>query len=195
MEHVNSSSPVNSTLGNDSCCDIQDVPQTFFITTYGLVFLLGLVLNGITVRVYFCQAQRRPSSVTVYLKNLVVADFLLSLCIPLRIANYASRSVMRRVYCSFGASAFYLNMYASILFMDYIAANMYASRNSFSQINFSMHAHWYCSSCLRNKPWLFRLFKLDILGSRALLDLKLYWGTGPYSYPFFFFLACCTMHY
>ncbi|XP_046907884.1 P2Y purinoceptor 14 isoform X1 [Hypomesus transpacificus] len=125
MEHVNSSSPVNSTLGNDSCCDIQDVPQTFFITTYGLVFLLGLVLNGITVRVYFCQAQRRPSSVTVYLKNLVVADFLLSLCIPLRIANYASRSVMRRVYCSFGASAFYLNMYASILFMDYIAANRY----------------------------------------------------------------------
>ncbi|XP_067102401.1 P2Y purinoceptor 14-like [Osmerus mordax] len=125
MEHVNSSSPVNRTLGNDSCCDIQDVPQTFFITTYGLVFLLGLVLNGITFRVYFCQAQQHPSSVTVYLKNLVAADFLLSLCLPLRIANYASGSVMRRVYCTFGASAFYLNMYASILFMEYIAANRY----------------------------------------------------------------------
>ena len=28
--------------------------------------------------------------------------------------------------------------------------------------------------------------------AEALLDIKLYWGTGPYSYPFFFFQACCA---
>ncbi|KAM9363746.1 P2Y purinoceptor 14-like [Symphorus nematophorus] len=62
----------------------------------------------------------------VYLKNLAAADFLLCLCLPIRIINYASNSVtIRLVYCNFGASALFLNMYASILFMGYIAANRY----------------------------------------------------------------------
>lgn len=97
--------------------------------TVGVLFLfpeqVGLVLNGFTLRVYFCGTQQHmASSVTIYLKNLAAADFLISLCLPLRIVNYASSSVpVRRVYCNFGASAFYLNMYASILFMGYIAAN------------------------------------------------------------------------
>ncbi|KAG7233784.1 hypothetical protein INR49_006589 [Caranx melampygus] len=99
----------------------------FLMVLYSLVFLVGLVLNGFTLRVYFCSTQQHmSSSVTIYLKNLAAADFLISLCLPLRIVNYASSSVpVRRVYCNFGASAFYLNMYASILFMGYIAANRY----------------------------------------------------------------------
>ena len=86
---------------------------------------MGLILNGFTLRVYFCRAQQQmSSSVTIYLKNLAAADFLISLCLPMRILNYSSNSVsIRRAYCNFGASAFYLNMYASILFMGYIAAN------------------------------------------------------------------------
>ncbi|CDQ69262.1 unnamed protein product [Oncorhynchus mykiss] len=61
------------------------------------------------------------------MQNLAAADFFLSLCLPLRIANYATHNstIMRHVYCNFGATAFYLNMYASILFMEYIAANRY----------------------------------------------------------------------
>ncbi|KAM4627692.1 P2Y purinoceptor 14-like [Polymixia lowei] len=91
-----------------------------------LVFLAGLVLNGFTMRVYFCRAHQHSSSVTVYLKNLAAADFLLCLCLPLRVAHYASHSPpVHWAYCHFGASAFYLNMYASILFMGYIAANRY----------------------------------------------------------------------
>lgn len=84
-----------------------------------------MFLNGFTLKVYFCQTQQQAaSSVTIYLKNLAAADFLMSLCLPMRIANYASSSVhLRQVYCSFGSSALYLNMYASILFMGYIAAN------------------------------------------------------------------------
>ncbi|TNN28625.1 P2Y purinoceptor 14 [Liparis tanakae] len=85
----------------------------------------GLLLNGFTLKVYFCRAPRPAAgSVTVYLKNLAAADFLVSLCLPIRITNYASGSAsVRRVYCTFGASAFYLNMYASIAFMGYIAAH------------------------------------------------------------------------
>ncbi|XP_068601794.1 P2Y purinoceptor 14-like [Brachionichthys hirsutus] len=113
---------------SQTCSGQVDAPaHLFFIVAHSLVFLVGLFLNGFTLRFYFFQAQQpAPSSVTVYLKNLAVADFLVSLCLPLRIANYASSSIaVRQVYCNFGASAFYLNMYASILFMGFVAANRY----------------------------------------------------------------------
>uniref|UniRef100_A0A3Q4GIU4 G-protein coupled receptors family 1 profile domain-containing protein n=1 Tax=Neolamprologus brichardi TaxID=32507 RepID=A0A3Q4GIU4_NEOBR len=56
---------------------------------------------------------RHVSSVTIFLKNLAAADFLISLCLPLRIMKYANikSEIIRKVYCNFGASAFYLNMY------------------------------------------------------------------------------------
>ncbi len=100
-----------------------------FIFAYSLVFLVSLVLNCITMRVYFFSNQRVQSSVTVYMKNLAAADFFLCLCLPLRIAHNATYSItIRNIYCSFGATAFYINMYASILFMDIIAANRYATQ-------------------------------------------------------------------
>ncbi|KAI4901368.1 hypothetical protein NFI96_014163 [Prochilodus magdalenae] len=118
---------LNTTTATSSTCVRTEVPaHPFFIFAYCLVCLVSLALNAITMRVYFCSSQRLRSSVTVYLKNLAAADFFLCLCLPLRIANYASKSLtMRRIYCNFGATAFYFNMYASILFMDYIAANRY----------------------------------------------------------------------
>ncbi|XP_072547272.1 P2Y purinoceptor 14 [Salminus brasiliensis] len=109
-----------------SCVQKEVSSHPLFIFAYCLVCMVSLALNAITMRVYFCTSQQLQSSVTIYLKNLAAADFFLCLCLPLRIANYASRSLtMRRIYCSFGATAFYFNMYASILFMDYIAANRY----------------------------------------------------------------------
>lgn len=88
-----------------------------------------MFLNGFTLRVYFCRAQQlTSSSVTIYLKNLAVADFLIVLCLPIRIANYTSSSTqLQQIYCNFGAVAFYLNMYASILFMGYVSANRLVS--------------------------------------------------------------------
>uniref|UniRef100_A0A3Q0SS53 G-protein coupled receptors family 1 profile domain-containing protein n=1 Tax=Amphilophus citrinellus TaxID=61819 RepID=A0A3Q0SS53_AMPCI len=87
----------------------------------------GLFLNGFIMKFYFDGArQHAPSSLMVYLKNLTAADFLLCLSLPLRITHYVSSSVIiQTLYCSFGASAFFLNMYASIIFMGYIAANRY----------------------------------------------------------------------
>uniref|UniRef100_A0AAQ5YDN0 G-protein coupled receptors family 1 profile domain-containing protein n=1 Tax=Amphiprion ocellaris TaxID=80972 RepID=A0AAQ5YDN0_AMPOC len=100
------------------CNPVDASARLFFMIIYSLVFLVGLLLNGFTLRTSSC--------VTIYLKNLAAADFLLSLCLPIRITYYASDSFqVRLVYCNFGASTFYLNMYASILFMGYIAANRY----------------------------------------------------------------------
>uniref|UniRef100_A0A3Q4GBL0 G-protein coupled receptors family 1 profile domain-containing protein n=1 Tax=Neolamprologus brichardi TaxID=32507 RepID=A0A3Q4GBL0_NEOBR len=65
-----------------------------------------------TSPVYLCRDWPEVSnSLIVYLKNLTAADFLLCLCLPLRITYYASSSpIIRRLYCSFGASAFFINM-------------------------------------------------------------------------------------
>ncbi|XP_028856000.1 P2Y purinoceptor 14 [Denticeps clupeoides] len=116
-----------SKVSNGSeCARSRDEASPFFAIAYALVFLVSVALNGVALRAYFCRPRRHSSSVTVFLRNLAVADLFLSLCLPLRIANYASSvPVVRHVYCSCGASAFYLNMYASILFMEYIAANRY----------------------------------------------------------------------
>uniref|UniRef100_A0A3B5A8R5 P2Y purinoceptor 14-like n=1 Tax=Stegastes partitus TaxID=144197 RepID=A0A3B5A8R5_9TELE len=86
---------------------------------------IGFFLNGFILRFYFCQAQQQASStIMIYLRNLAAADFLLCLSLPLRIANYISKSnTLHLVHCNFGATALYVNMYASILFMGYIAAN------------------------------------------------------------------------
>ncbi|MEQ2307717.1 hypothetical protein AMECASPLE_021071 [Ameca splendens] len=116
---------IMNTSNSTSCEPVHQPANMFFVFIYSLIFLVGLVLNGFTLRVYFCVAQRQASSsVTIYLKNLAASDFLISLCLPLRIINFSTKSTLiRQVYCNFGASAFYLNMYASILFMGYIAAN------------------------------------------------------------------------
>ncbi|XP_036951797.1 P2Y purinoceptor 14-like isoform X2 [Acanthopagrus latus] len=120
---VNQSTATNQTAV-DGCVDVDTSADPFFIVVYSLVFLAGFSLNAFIMKFYFCRAHRQASSsMTVYLKNLAAADFLLCLCLPIRITKYVSTT--RLVFCHFGFSAFFLNMYASILFMGYIAANRY----------------------------------------------------------------------
>ncbi|XP_053176299.1 P2Y purinoceptor 12-like [Scomber japonicus] len=109
-------------------CDALDTTaHLFFMPVYTLVFVVGLVLNSLTLKVYFCSAQKQVSRVMmVYLRNLAASDFVLCLCLPLNIANYVSSSAnFRLVYCIVVDATFYLNTYTSILFMGYIAANRY----------------------------------------------------------------------
>ncbi|XP_037835816.1 P2Y purinoceptor 14 isoform X2 [Kryptolebias marmoratus] len=86
---------------------------------------VGLVVNSFILWFHCCRVRRRvASSLMIYLRNLSAADLLLCFSLPLRIINYTSSSDTL-LYCSFGASALFLNMYASILFMGYISANRY----------------------------------------------------------------------
>ncbi|XP_077063485.1 P2Y purinoceptor 14-like [Siphateles boraxobius] len=116
----------NTTNSTQGSCGVSEMPaRAFFISVYSLVFLASLALNSIAIYVYFCKSTSQ-SSITVYLKNLVIADMFVCLCLILRITKYANTSVeIQRIYCNFGAPASYLNMYSSILFMGYIAANRY----------------------------------------------------------------------
>uniref|UniRef100_A0A3P9C6X3 G-protein coupled receptors family 1 profile domain-containing protein n=1 Tax=Maylandia zebra TaxID=106582 RepID=A0A3P9C6X3_9CICH len=106
---------INVTSSSNQTCDaVNTSAYPFFMLVYSLVPVLSIL------------SQRASSSLKIYLKNLTAADFLLCLFLPLRITHYASSSVIiRQLYCSFGACAIFINMYASIIFMGYIAANRY----------------------------------------------------------------------
>nr|XP_057936490.1 P2Y purinoceptor 14-like [Doryrhamphus excisus] len=122
---TNQSAPDNQTFGGTPLCSQPTWSRVLLVVVYSLVFMVGFLLNGVTLRVYLCGAGT-SSSVGVCLKNLAAADFLLCLCLPIRIAFNATDSAwVRLVFCNFGTATFYLNMYASILFMGYIAAVRY----------------------------------------------------------------------
>ncbi|XP_073780469.1 G-protein coupled receptor 87-like [Danio rerio] len=116
----------NATNSTEEHCGLSEMPaRLFFITVYTVIFVASLMLNSIAIYVYFFKVTTQ-SSITVYLKNLAIADLFVCLCLILRIVKYASASVgIQSIYCKFGAPASYLNMYSSILFMGYIAANRY----------------------------------------------------------------------
>uniref|UniRef100_A0A4W6C324 G-protein coupled receptors family 1 profile domain-containing protein n=1 Tax=Lates calcarifer TaxID=8187 RepID=A0A4W6C324_LATCA len=105
------------------CCHVVNSVPVFSL----FPLQVGLLLSSFTMKFYFCQGQQRSSSsMMVYLKNLMAADFFLCLCLPFIITKYSSSSItIHMIYSNYGCSAFYLNMYASILLMGYIAANRY----------------------------------------------------------------------
>lgn len=114
----------NTTLKEENTtCEFSRIrAHPVFIFAYSLVFLVSLVLNCITMRVYFCTNQRVQSSVTVYMKNLAAADFFICLSLLFRISSYANNSeILLNIHCSFTGGT----LYASILFMDAIAVNRY----------------------------------------------------------------------
>uniref|UniRef100_A0A3B4HC03 G-protein coupled receptors family 1 profile domain-containing protein n=1 Tax=Pundamilia nyererei TaxID=303518 RepID=A0A3B4HC03_9CICH len=85
----------------------------------GLLLVVGLLLNCFIMKLYF--QQQASSSLMVYLKNLTAADFLLCLFLPLRIVHYARNSVpIQRLYCTFGASAIFLNIEVLLPFSSFL---------------------------------------------------------------------------
>ncbi|XP_048397899.2 P2Y purinoceptor 14-like [Stegostoma tigrinum] len=96
------------------------------MVAYSLICTVGIILNSLAFWVYFCHIPS-SNSIIIYLKNLVIADFLLVLTLPVRIVgeNQVGSAALRKIYCSFTTCIFYLNLYSSILFLGYIAATRY----------------------------------------------------------------------
>ncbi|XP_078057945.1 P2Y purinoceptor 14-like [Mustelus asterias] len=124
-ERIEIVTSINSS-GNATCQISSDGLAIFTITAYSLICVVGIILNSLAFWVYFCHVPN-SNSITIYLKNLVVADLMLVLSLPIRIIgeNKMGSTIMRKIYCNFTACIFYLNMYSSILFLGYIAATRY----------------------------------------------------------------------
>ncbi|XP_066502697.1 G protein-coupled receptor 34 like [Hoplias malabaricus] len=112
----------NSSSLNDSTCEIQDnLPALFLPISYSIICTLGLVSNTISMLVFF--RRHADTSMGVYMRNLILADWLLVLCLPLRI--YYHNSEGPTLVCKMAGVFFYINMYASIAFLSLISLDRY----------------------------------------------------------------------
>uniref|UniRef100_A0A3Q4BRZ5 G-protein coupled receptors family 1 profile domain-containing protein n=1 Tax=Mola mola TaxID=94237 RepID=A0A3Q4BRZ5_MOLML len=88
-----------------------------------LMLVVGVVLNSLALYV-FCGASARSSASVVYTMNLAVADLLVALSLPARIALYHSDG--KCVACSYVHTfSYFVNMYCSILFLTSICIDRY----------------------------------------------------------------------
>uniref|UniRef100_A0A3Q0S6L4 G protein-coupled receptor 20 n=1 Tax=Amphilophus citrinellus TaxID=61819 RepID=A0A3Q0S6L4_AMPCI len=88
-----------------------------------LMLVVGVVLNSLALYV-FCGASAHSSASVVYTINLAVADLLVALSLPARIALYHSGGSC--VACSYVHTfSYFVNMYCSILFLTSICIDRY----------------------------------------------------------------------
>ncbi|XP_076863955.1 G-protein coupled receptor 20 [Brachyhypopomus gauderio] len=90
-----------------------------------LMFALGLVLNSLALYV-FCTGTKSRTAPVIYTINLAVADLLVALSLPARIALYYSGGAC--VACSYVHTfSYFVNMYCSILFLTSICVDRYVA--------------------------------------------------------------------
>ncbi|XP_022055425.2 G-protein coupled receptor 20 [Acanthochromis polyacanthus] len=88
-----------------------------------LMLVVGVVLNSLALYV-FCGASSHSSASVVYTINLAVADLLVALSLPARIALYHSGGSC--IACSYVHTfSYFVNMYCSILFLTSICIDRY----------------------------------------------------------------------
>uniref|UniRef100_A0A3B3C0D3 G protein-coupled receptor 20 n=1 Tax=Oryzias melastigma TaxID=30732 RepID=A0A3B3C0D3_ORYME len=88
-----------------------------------LMLLVGVVLNSLALYI-FCGVSSPGSASVVYTMNLAVADLLVALSLPARIALYLSGGGC--VACSYVHTfSYFVNMYCSILFLTSICVDRY----------------------------------------------------------------------
>ncbi|XP_027654155.1 P2Y purinoceptor 13 [Falco rusticolus] len=114
----NSSGAPSST---QQCHRDTTITHLVFPVLYTLIFLLGLGLNSLAFWAFF----QIPSTSTfiVYLKNILVSDFIMTLMLPLKILTDSGLGPwqLKAFVCRFSAVVFYNTMYISIVLLGLIA--------------------------------------------------------------------------
>ncbi|XP_064152853.1 proteinase-activated receptor 1 [Anguilla rostrata] len=98
----------------------------FIPTVYILIFIISVPLNGAALFM-FVNKIRPKKPAAIYMLNLAVADLLFVLLLPFRISYHLNGSdwVFGSGMCRVVTSAFYCNMYCSILLMMCISVDRY----------------------------------------------------------------------
>ncbi|NXF26061.1 GP171 protein, partial [Rhodinocichla rosea] len=94
-------------------------PFTYF---YYLIFLMGIIGSCFALWA-FTQKDQKQKCMSIYLMNLLTADFLLTLTLPVKIIvdlGIASWN-LRIFHCQVTACFIYLNMYLSIIFLGFVS--------------------------------------------------------------------------
>lgn len=101
------------------------VTHMVFPVLYTLVFLLGLVLNSLALWAFVYIPS--TSTFIVYLKNILVSDFIMTLMLPLKILTDSSLGPwqLKAFVCRFSAVVLYDAMYISIALLGLIALDRF----------------------------------------------------------------------
>ncbi|NXM85250.1 GPR87 protein, partial [Oenanthe oenanthe] len=115
----------NSSSANASSAAHDQFTTVVLPLLYLLIFLASLLLNGLAVWIFF--HIRNKTSFILYLKNIVVADLLMTLTFPLKMLRDARLGprALSAPLCRYGAVLFSANMYTTIVFLGLISVDRY----------------------------------------------------------------------
>ena len=118
--NATSTPPAGGSCPSNALITKQIIPALYFV-----VFVAGILLNGVSGWVFFYVPSSK--SFIVYLKNIVVADFLMSLTFPFKILGDSGLgpAQLNVFVCRVSAVLFYINMYVSIMFFGLIGFDRY----------------------------------------------------------------------
>uniref|UniRef100_A0A8C3JJA1 Purinergic receptor P2Y14 n=1 Tax=Calidris pygmaea TaxID=425635 RepID=A0A8C3JJA1_9CHAR len=116
-------SSTNSSGNN--CNDSTVIIKTVIPLVYFLIFIVGLLLNSVAAWIFLYVPSKK--SFIVYLKNIVVADLLMSLTFPFKILadSEIAPPQLNTFVCRYSAVVFYTNMYIGITFFGLIGFDRY----------------------------------------------------------------------
>ncbi|XP_031439857.1 P2Y purinoceptor 12-like [Clupea harengus] len=123
---VTNASGVHAVAAAGGRC-VRDVSVTavVFPVLYGVLLVAGLLLNALALWIF--THIRSSSTFLVYLKNLLAADLLMALTLPVKLLSDAGAGGwrLRALYCRYTAVLFYVSMYISILLLGLISLDRY----------------------------------------------------------------------
>ncbi|XP_018619759.1 cysteinyl leukotriene receptor 2 isoform X1 [Scleropages formosus] len=120
-----------SNMGQESVqcnCSIDTFRRDFYPTCYLLIFVVGLVGNAFSFYYFVAMYRKMRSftSMTLYLVNLLVSDFMLVCSLPFRASYYLTDTwVFGDAVCRIMSYVFYINMYSSIFFLTALSVMRY----------------------------------------------------------------------
>lgn len=117
---------MNVSKDHGACHFSESYKRVYLSLTYSLIFMLGMPLNGAVL--WLSWRQTKPwGCATIYLVNLMVADMLYMLSLPLLIVTYAVGDtwLFGEMPCRLVRFLFYTNLYSSILLLTCISIHRF----------------------------------------------------------------------
>ncbi|XP_068780126.1 lysophosphatidic acid receptor 5-like [Struthio camelus] len=112
--------------GPAPCANCTAGANPAFAALYGLIFALGLGLNGAALAL-LGRGGRPAAPTATYLRNLAACDLLLVASLPARVAHYAGRAALPRAACELLGWLLLVNMYGSIFLLTGLNGDRWAA--------------------------------------------------------------------
>ncbi|XP_055100334.1 cysteinyl leukotriene receptor 2 isoform X3 [Symphalangus syndactylus] len=111
-----------SNNNNSRNCTIENFKKEFFPIVYLIIFIWGVLGNGLSIYV-FLQPYKKSTSVNVFMLNLAISDLLFISTLPFRADYYlrGSNWIFGDLACRIMSYSLYVNMYSSIYFLTVLS--------------------------------------------------------------------------